>query len=112
MTDLQYTTIAIAQWACDRVDGNTQGSVTATIEDYYHSMVASIGIASAGVSRSSTFNEVMTNQLQELRDSISAVSLDEEMTNLMKFQHAYTAAAKLISISDEMLDVIGLEARG
>jgi flagellar hook-associated protein 1 FlgK len=96
----------ISQWTVDRINGNTEGTVTTTIEDYYHSMVASIGIVSAGVSRSATFNEVMTNQLQEIRDSISAVSLDEEMTNLMKFQHAYTAAAKLISISDEMLDTL------
>jgi flagellar hook-associated protein 1 FlgK len=34
------------------------------------------------------------------------VSLDEEMTNLIKFQHAYTAAAKLISVSDEMLETL------
>lgn len=106
ITDLQYTSMDISQWTVDRIKGNTEGTVTTTIEDYYHSMVSSIGILSAGVSRSSTFNEVMTNQLQEIRDSISAVSLDEEMTNLMKFQHAYTAAAKLISISDEMLDTL------
>jgi flagellar hook-associated protein 1 FlgK len=102
ITDLQYTSTTIAQWTTDRINGNTQGSITATIEDYYHSMVGSIGITASSISRAKAFNEVMVNKLSNVRDSISAVSLDEEMANLIKFQHAYAAAAKLINISDEM----------
>jgi flagellar hook-associated protein 1 FlgK len=49
---------------------------------------------------------MMVNELSTIRDSISAVSLDEEMTNLIKFQHAYAAAAKLISVSDVMLSTL------
>jgi flagellar hook-associated protein 1 FlgK len=45
----------------------------------------------------------MTTKLEAVRDSISAVNLDEEMTNMIKFQHAYTAASKLISVADELL---------
>ena len=41
--------------------------------------------------------------MQELRDNVSGVSLDEEMANIIKYQQAYSAAAKLVSISDEML---------
>ena len=104
MTDLQYTSMDISQWTCDRVNGNTEGSITTTIEDYYHSMVGSIGIVSSSISRDRDFNEMMVNKLNTLRSSISAVSLDEEMTNLIKYQHAYQAAAKLITISDEMLN--------
>jgi flagellar hook-associated protein 1 FlgK len=48
----------------------------------------------------------MVNKIGEIRDSISAVSLDEEMTNIIKFQRAFQAAAKLISISDEMLNTL------
>ncbi|MBX4341144.1 hypothetical protein K4G93_23740, partial [Mycobacterium tuberculosis] len=40
------------------------------------------------------------------RQSVSAVSLDEEMTNMIQFQHAYNASAKMISLQDEMLDTI------
>jgi flagellar hook-associated protein 1 FlgK len=69
-------------------------------------MVGSIGIISASTSRGRAFNEVMVNKLSEIRDSISAVSIDEEMTNLIKFQNAYAAAAKLITMSDEMLDTL------
>ncbi len=49
---------------------------------------------------------MMMQTLSQTRDSISAVSLDEEMTLLMKFQQAYSAAAKLISIADEMMNTL------
>jgi len=106
MTDLQYRAMDISQWTCDRINGNTEGSVTTTIEDYYHSMVGSIGIVSSSISRETKFNEMMVNELNTLRNSVSAVSLDEEMTNLIKYQHAYQAAAKLITVSDEMLNTL------
>ena len=102
IADLQYTSTVISQWTTDRINGNTEGSVTATVEGYYHGMVGSIGVTASSISRAKEFNEVMVNQLREVRDSISAVSLDEEMTNLIKFQHAYAAAAKLITVADEM----------
>ena len=106
IADLQYTSIDISQWTCDRINGNTEGSLTATIDNYYHSMVSSIGIKSSSISRNRAFNAVMVNKIGEIRDSISAVSLDEEMTNIIKFQRAFQAAAKLISISDEMLNTL------
>jgi len=106
ITDLRSTSMSISQWTCDRINGNTQGSIVSTLEDYYHSMVGSIGITSASVSRDRSFGEMMVNELSTIRDSISAVSLDEEMTNLIKFQHAYAAAAKLIGVSDEMLNTL------
>jgi flagellar hook-associated protein 1 FlgK len=104
ITDLQYKSNQISQWTCDRVNGNTQSTITATFEHYYHGLVGAMGIISSSISRSREFNEVMVNELRQIRDSISAVSLDEEMTNLMEFQHAYEAAAKLITVADEMLD--------
>jgi len=106
IADRQYASVAIDQWTCDRTSGNTQGSVTTTIEGYYNAMAGSIGINPNSVSNAREFNEAMMNKLSQIRDSISAVSLDEEMTNLIKFQHAYAAAAKLISVSDELLEVI------
>ena len=106
ITDLQSTSMSISQWTCDRINGNIEGSIISTIEDYYHSMVGAIGIVSASVSRDRSFGEMMVNELSTIRDSISAVSLDEEMTNLIEFQHAYAAAAKLIGVADEMLNTL------
>lgn len=106
IADLQYTSMDIPQWTCDRINGDTEGSLTATIDNYYHSMISSIGIKSSSISRNRAFNAVMANKIGEIRNSISAVSLDEEMTNIIKFQRAFQAAAKLISISDEMLNTL------
>jgi len=106
IADLQYSSRSIRQYTCVRGQADSYENVTATLEDYYHSMVGSIGIKSASISRGRAFNEVMVAKLGEVRDSISAVSLDEEMTNLIKFQQAYAAAAKLISVADEMLTML------
>ena len=66
-------------------------------------MIGSMGLKSQSINRSRDFTEAMTNQISEQRDAISAVSLDEEMIDMMKFQHAYTVAAKLLTVVDEML---------
>ena len=104
--DLQYASVSISQWTCDRINGNTEGSVNSTIENYYHSMVGSLGIRASSIVRGNSFNKIMVEKLSTLRDGISAVSLDEEMTNLIKFQYAYQAASKLISVSDELLNTL------
>jgi flagellar hook-associated protein 1 FlgK len=106
MTDLQFTSTPIERWTVDRANGNTVVNVTSTIEDYYHSLVGAIGLTSSSVSRGMVFQEDMVTKLQEMRDAISAVSLDEEMTNLIKYQHAYASAAKLITVADEMLQTL------
>ena len=106
MTDRQFASRSIGIWTCDRLAGNTEGTTTATIEDYYHAMVGSIGIKAASISGSRAFNEVMVNELKTMRESISGVSLDEEMTELIKYQNAFAAAAKLITVADEMLDTL------
>ena len=103
ITDLQFAVTNLSQWTCNRLNGNTEGTITTTIEDGYHAMAGSIGAISVGISRERSFDAEMVNSVTQIRDSISAVSLDEEMTNLIKFQHAYSAAAKLISTADEML---------
>ncbi len=77
-----------------------------TFQGYYAYLVGSVGIKSSSVRREKEYAELVVNQLTEKRDNLSAVSLDEEMTNLIKYQHAYAAAAKLISTADEMLQTL------
>ena len=74
-----------------------------TLDAYYNGLVSDIGLNSKTVSWNYESSELTLNSLNELRDTVSGVSLDEEMANLIKYQQAYTAAAKLISIVDEMM---------
>ena len=106
ISDLQYSTMDISKWSCDRIGGNIEVSVTKSIEGYYHSLVSSIGITVSSILSEKAYNELMVNNLSEIRENISGVSLDEEMANLMQFQHAYSAAAKLITTADEMLQTL------
>ena len=50
-------------------------------------------------------NAVM-DDLRSLRDSISGVNIDEELADIMKFQHGYNAAAKFVTVIDSMLDTV------
>jgi flagellar hook-associated protein 1 FlgK len=50
-------------------------------------------------------SESILSQLQTQRASVSGVSLDEEAANLMRYQHAYQAAARVIDAANQMLDI-------
>jgi flagellar hook-associated protein 1 FlgK len=52
------------------------------------------------------YSKSLLTQLDAKRQELSGVSLDEELANLIRFQHAYNAAAKVITVVDEMLDKI------
>ncbi len=85
---------------------NFTGGSQDTLDGFYNTLVGKVANEARTVNRSFEFNELVNNQMGEMRDSISGVSLDEEMANLVKYQHAYTAAARLITISDEMLQTM------
>ena len=53
-----------------------------------------------------TNQQTLVNNLSSKKESVSGVSLDEETTNMVLYQHAYSACAKIISVMDEMLDTI------
>ncbi|MEW6669197.1 MAG: flagellar hook-associated protein FlgK [Thermodesulfobacteriota bacterium] len=103
---LQDQSVTIKSWTYERGETPTSSNETGTIDSYLHSFIGSIGIESQSISRSVDFNEALADRLSQTRDNISAVSLDEEMTTLIQYQHAYAAAAKLISVADEMLKAL------
>jgi len=79
---------------------------TITFDDFYSALVGEVGVKAESAFRSLDHQESLVMQLENRRESISGVSLDEEMANLIKFEHAYGAAAKLISVVDEMMDIV------
>jgi flagellar hook-associated protein 1 FlgK len=81
-----------------------------TLSGRYSEGVADLGESLASVNRQLSDHDVVAGMLSSQRDSVSGVSVDEEMTSLTKFQRAYQASAKLITTIDEMLDItLGLK---
>jgi flagellar hook-associated protein 1 FlgK len=79
---------------------------TATFGEFYGTLVSDVGNEVLEVSAYYQHQSDMVTQLENYRESISGVSLDEEMVNLIKFQSAYDASAKLISIADELMQTV------
>ena len=84
----------------------TMNGNSSTFEDFYNSLVSKVGGDVQNANAYYTHQFDMVVQLENRRESISGVSLDEEMINLIKFQTAYDAAAKLISTADELLQTV------
>ena len=84
----------------------TPGSGSATFDDFYNSLVSSLGAGSRSSKTVLKQQEGVMLQLDAQRESISGVSLDEEMVNLIKFQQAYAASARMITVIEEMFDVL------
>ena len=84
----------------------TMNGNSSTFEDYYNSLVSQVGGDLQSADGYFTHQSNMVVQLENRRESISGVSLDEEMVNLIKFQTAYDAAAKLITTADELLQTV------
>jgi flagellar hook-associated protein 1 len=78
----------------------------ATIKSFYEGVIGGLGVATQESNRMANNTSVLRSQVQEQRMSVSSVSLDEEMTNMIKFQHAYNAAARNMTAVDEILDRI------
>ncbi len=75
-------------------------------EDYMKSLVATLGIDAEQAGNYGDNQEVVVNQIINRRQSDSGVSIDEEMTNLVKFQQAYSASAKMIQTMSEIYDTL------
>ena len=106
MANVQYQDITMKQWSYERGIGGTSSLTSTTLDGYYSRMIGSMGIIARRVQSSKEFADIMVNNLTEQRHSVSAVSLDEEMIKLMKYQHGFSAASKLLTVADEMLNTL------
>jgi len=84
----------------------TMSGGAATFGSYYASLVSDVGHAVVQADSFHGHQSQMVTQLENYRESVSGVSIDEEMVNLIKFQTAYQAAARLISTANEMLQTV------
>ncbi|WP_053071879.1 flagellar hook-associated protein FlgK [Ornithinibacillus contaminans] len=87
------------------INGNPLGD-GASIKGFYEGLIGRLGVAAQEANRMAQNTNILRSQVEEQRVSVSSVSLDEEMTNMLKFQHAYNAAARSMTATDEILDRI------
>jgi flagellar hook-associated protein 1 FlgK len=96
------TALALAQLAQTKYAAlNTQ-----TFNQAYGQTVATFGQELSSVNTKLSDQQTIENMLLRQRDSIGGVSLDEEMTDLTRYQKAFAASARLITTVDEMLDTL------
>ncbi len=77
-----------------------------SIGSFYSNSVNSLGAHAQSASMMRENSEILLIGLEEQRESMSGVSLDEEAANLIKFQHAYESAAQYISVISELMDTL------
>ncbi|WP_019424710.1 flagellar hook-associated protein FlgK [Paenibacillus sp. OSY-SE] len=79
---------------------------TGSVDDYYRAMMGDMGTRAANAERNVKVQNDMVDSVIFRRQSVSGVSLDEEMADMIRFQHAYNAAARNMTTVDEMLDKV------
>ncbi len=77
-----------------------------TFDDYFANSVTNVGLKGEQAEMNMLSQNAIMDDLRNLRDSISGVNIDEELAEIIKFQHGYNAAAKFVSVIDSMLDTV------
>lgn len=85
---------------------NFESLDNSTLFDAYRSAAADLGVAAQTADRDLTAQEILGDQIQTFRAQVSAVSIDEELINLVKFQRAFEAASRLVQTTNEMYDTL------
>jgi len=77
-----------------------------SFDDYFADSVGRVGLMGEQSGRALETENIIMKQLNDMRQSISGVSIDEELANMIRYQHGYNAAARFITTVNSMLDVL------
>lgn len=84
----------------------TMSSGSQTFLQFYQGIVGTVGTTARSVAQDFETQQSLVNQLQIQRESISGVNLDEEGANIIRYQRAYQAASRIVSVADQLLDTL------
>ena len=87
-------------------DSKLFGDEKVTFNEFYSSFAGSLGIDVVRAAHIDEINNVMIEDLTRRREAVAGVSLDEEATNMIKWQACFTASSKVITTCDEMLETV------
>ena len=85
---------------------NTFVEEVPNVETFTKGLISTLGVASRQAAHMTHNQETLASEMSRRRESISSVSIDEEMAAMVRFQHAYNASARILTAIDEMLDVL------
>lgn len=80
--------------------------LASTFDSYFAERVAGIGLKGEEAARSLETVNLVMKELTDMRESLSGVNIDEELTQMITYQHGYAAIARFVTTFDEMLDII------
>ena len=93
--------------AIAKLEGTPVSSLSgATMKDSYAGMIDSLAAETAQASTDVESTTAVTQTLQNQRESLSGVSMDEEAVNLMRYQRAYQGAARLVTVVDDLMNTV------
>ncbi|MBA4416618.1 MAG: flagellar hook-associated protein FlgK [Syntrophus sp. (in: bacteria)] len=93
------------------IDEKLCGNGTLTFTDFASSIASRIGQLTSNANKAAEYSSDALSILTAQRASVSGVSIDDEMANLIKFQYAYQAASRLFTVADELLQSLLAVAR-
>ena len=79
---------------------------TATFNDFYASTIGVIGSRTQAATRLDESQQLVVSTIDNRRQQVAGVSVDEEMTNLIQYQHTFEASARMITVVDGLLDTV------
>ena len=77
-----------------------------TVEDFYADLVGDVGFDTAAATNALNSQQQLLDHLEAERESVSGVNVDEEMVDMVRFQQSYEAAARFISVAQQMTDTL------
>ncbi|HON11824.1 MAG TPA: flagellar basal body rod C-terminal domain-containing protein, partial [Chitinispirillaceae bacterium] len=99
--------VAIAKLRSElTMEADLHGNYTATFTSFYSAFIGELGLSRSQAGACLETREFLVAQYESHQDAIAGVSLDEEMGNLIRFEHTYQASARLITTVNQMLDVL------
>jgi len=105
-TDLIEGDNKIALQIADLQFTSTMNDETISFDEFYNAQTTDIGLKVQDAQKGLQSHEQMLEQYEALRDSVSSVNLDEEMTKMVKYQRAYESSAKFLSTIDQMTQTL------
>lgn len=101
--------LKISEWRLkDVFTDKTYNAATGkyNFDEFYRSIITDIGLEGNKAANAAEAQGLLVEQVEFKRQALMAVSLDEEMSNLIKFEHSYNAAARIVNAMDEMIDIV------